>query len=154
MLRIVLAALHLLALGIGFGSVWARANALGERPFSAAAARRAIRADAWWGIAALLWIGTGLWRALASTEKATAYYMHNHVFFAKMGLFLVILALEITPIVVMGRWRKLDRQLRDQWQPDVQQAARMRTISHIEAFVVFMMVIAAVMLARGYGANL
>ena len=35
---------------------------------------------------AALWIGTGLWRLLAGTEKPTAYYLSIHVFYGKMAL--------------------------------------------------------------------
>lgn len=62
-------------------------------------------------------------------EKATSYYLHNHVFFAKMDFFVLILALEIWPMITLMRWR---------------------TISSIEAALVIAMVIAAVMMARGY----
>src|SRR5215210_3226950 len=96
MLRIALAAIHLLALGVGLGAVWARARA-----FDGAAARRAFAADTWWGVAASLWISTGLWRLLAGTEKATSYYLSNHVFFAKMGFLAAILLLELWPIVTL-----------------------------------------------------
>ncbi|HEX2779845.1 MAG TPA: hypothetical protein VHM30_10120, partial [Gemmatimonadaceae bacterium] len=71
MLRLALAAVHLLALGIGMGAVWARARALAAS-HEQGALRRAFAADAWWGIAALLWIGSGSWRLLAGTEKATS----------------------------------------------------------------------------------
>lgn len=153
MIRITLAALHLLALGIGFGALWARAGALSERPLGIAPARRALRADAWWGIAALLWMVTGFWRLLAGTEKAPAYYLANHVFYAKMGLFLLIFALEIWPIITLSRWRGQDRSMGDAWQPDVQQASRIRIISVAEAMIVCAMIVAAVMMARGFGAT-
>ena len=84
MLRLFLAAMHLIALGIGLGSVWTRASAL-SRPLDRAAMVRAFHADTWWGVAAALWIATGLWRLLAGTEKATTYYTHNHVFFDRFA---------------------------------------------------------------------
>jgi putative membrane protein len=60
--RWFLAALHLLALGFGLGAVWARARGLrGE--LEETGLRRVFYADPWWGIAALLWIATGLVRA-------------------------------------------------------------------------------------------
>ncbi|MBC8089424.1 MAG: DUF2214 family protein [Phycisphaerae bacterium] len=152
MLRIALAALHLLALGIGFGAVWARATALSQNPIDRRAARRAMQADLWWGIAALLWMATGFWRLLAGTEKASAYYMQNHVFFAKMGLFMLIFALEIWPMVTLSKWRGLDKKLGDAWEPDAKQAARIRAISMLEATILIAMIVAAVMMARGFGA--
>src|SRR3989449_11375442 len=56
--RWLLAALHLLALGVGLGAVWARGRALRDAR-DASGLRRAFYADTWWGVAALLWIGTG-----------------------------------------------------------------------------------------------
>src|SRR5262245_52313064 len=76
MLRITLAALHLIALGLGLGAVIARGTALREAP-SNAALRRAFRSDTTWGFAALLWIATGVWRLVEATEKPTAYYLAN-----------------------------------------------------------------------------
>src|SRR5215210_7449591 len=128
MLRIALAAIHLLALGVGLGAVWARARALGERPFDGAAARRAFAADTWWGVAAGLWISTGLWRLLAGTEKATSYYLSNHVFFAKMGFFVLILALEIWPMITLIRWRRAAARGGPGWMPDTGAAGRIRAL--------------------------
>lgn len=66
----VLAALHLLALGIGLGAVWARGQNL-RSALTPEDLRRAFRADNLWGLAAVLWISTGLWRLLAGVEKTT-----------------------------------------------------------------------------------
>jgi putative membrane protein len=150
MLRIALAGLHLLALGIGLGAVWARARSL-RAPSSADALRRALSADAAWGIAALLWIGTGLWRVLGSTEKSTTYYMHNHLFFTKMALLVLVLVLEVWPMIMLNRWRvALARG--EAPPPSVTSAAsRIVTISYIEAAIVALMVFIAVAMARGFG---
>ena len=67
-------------------------------------------AIALWGVAALLWVATGLMRLLAGTEKPTSYYLHNHAFWGKMALFVAILVLEIRPIVTFGRWRSQVRR--------------------------------------------
>ncbi|MFL5620247.1 MAG: DUF2214 family protein [Gemmatimonadaceae bacterium] len=152
MLRIFLAIVHLLALGIGLGAVWTRARALGERPFDRGSARRVFAADSWWGLAAVLWIGTGLWRLLAGTEKATSYYLANHVFFAKMGFLAAILLLELWPAITLVRWRRRAARSGATWSPDSSSAARVRAISYIEAVLVVAMVCAAVLMARGYGA--
>lgn len=151
MLRITLAVVHLLALGIGLGAVWARASALGHRPLDRAAVRRVFTADGWWGFAAVLWLGTGLWRLLAGTEKATSYYVANHIFLAKMGFFVAILLLELWPAITLVRWRRVVARSGASWTPDGSTAARLRAISYLEAMLVVAMVIAAVMMARGYG---
>ena len=153
MLRITLAVLHLFALGIGFGAVINRGRALRETPTNDSLGR-AFRDDTLWGIAAGLWIGTGLWRLLAGTEKATDYYLTNHVFYAKMGLLVIILALEIWPMITLIRWRVARGRGKSAAEVVVPAVARrMATISFLEAALVACMVIAAVMMARGYGAR-
>ncbi|MEP6731746.1 MAG: DUF2214 family protein [bacterium] len=154
MLRITLAALHLLALGIGLGAVLHRGFSLREMP-SDSSLRRAFRDDTLWGIAAGLWIATGLWRLFAGTEKATSYYLANHVFYAKMGLLVLILVLEIWPMITLIRWRSArgrGRSVAEIAKPHV--ARRIAAISFFQALLVVCMVVAAVMMARGYGAML
>jgi putative membrane protein len=150
MLRLILAAAHLLALGIGLGAVWARARGLRE-PIDRASLRRAFAADGCWGFAAALWISTGLWRLIAATEKPTTYYMHNHVFFMKMGFLLIILLLEIWPMITLIRWRAASR--RGSLVPErlADKARHIRSISYFQALLVVCMVVAAAAMARGYG---
>jgi putative membrane protein len=147
MTRWLLAAVHLLGLGVGLGAVWARARAL-RRPLDSHGIRRVLAADAWWGIAAVLWIGSGLWRLFGGEEKGTAYYFQNHVFWTKMGLFLLILVLEIGPIITFTRWR---RQVAQGVLPDLSSAPRIARVSVIQAVLVVLMVFAATAMARGYG---
>ena len=59
--RWLLAAFHLLALGVGLGAVWARGRAL-RGALDTPSLRRVFYADTWWGVAAFLWIGTGVLR--------------------------------------------------------------------------------------------
>jgi putative membrane protein len=152
MLRLLLAALHLIALGIGLGAVWARGNAL-SRPLDRAAMVRAFRADTWWGTAAVLWISTGVWRLLAGTEKATSYYLHNDAFFTKMTFLVVILLLEAGPMITLIRWRQIAGRGTSAWNPNPAEARRIARISYIEATLVIAMVFAAVAMARGYGSR-
>ena len=147
MLRWLLAALHLSALGIGLGAVWARAVAL-RGPFDPAGLRRVFAADGWWGLAGFLWIGTGLWRLLAATEKPTQYYMHNHFFYLKMASLLVLLLLEVRAIILLTRWRKAAR---GGGPVDTAAAPGLARISYIQAVLVLVMVLAATGLARGLG---
>jgi putative membrane protein len=145
MTRILLAALHLLALGIGLGAVWVRARAL-ARPLVPERLRAALVADAWWGVAALLWLTTGLWRLLASTEKATSYYLSNPIFHAKLGVFLLVFALEIWPMLTLTRWRRGA-------EPREGTARRISHISYLEAALVLVILVLATSMARGYGAS-
>jgi putative membrane protein len=151
MLRLTLAVVHLLALGIGLGGLWSRARGLGARPLDMNALRRAYAGDSWWGIAALLWIGSGLWRLLAGTEKATSYYTHDAIFLDKMRIFGVIFLLELWPMITLIRWRSAGRRLGAAWQPDETIARRISVISYVQVVLLIAMVVAAVSMARGYG---
>lgn len=148
MLRLLLAALHLLALGIGLGAVWARGRALGSA-HEQGALRRAFAADGWWATAAVLWIATGLWRVLAGTERGTSFYTHNHIFWAKMTLLALILALEVWPMTTLLRWRRRSRT--SIVGADSNVARAISRISYLQAALVVAIVFAAVMMARGYG---
>ncbi len=148
MLRLVLASLHLLGLGVGLGAAWARASAL-SGPLDAPAVRRVLAADAWWGIAALLWLVTGLWRLLAGVEKTTGYYLASPLFWTKMGLFLLIFALELRPIGTFTRWR---RQVAAGGLPDTAGAAGIAATSRVQAVLVVVIVLVATAVARGFGA--
>jgi putative membrane protein len=140
--------LHLLGLGIGLGAVWARARAL-RGPLDVAGLRRVFYADGWWGVAAAIWIGTGLVRVIGGMEKGLDYYLQNHVFWGKMTLLLAVLALEIAPMVALIRWRA---QVARGETPDTRLAGRYATISYVEVVLVLLMVLAASAMARGIGA--
>jgi len=153
MLRLTLAALHLIALGLGLGAVINRGSALRE-PLAHGALKRAFRADALWGIAAILWLVTGLWRYLAATEKATSYYNGNHLFLTKFGLFVAILLLELWPMVTLIRWRRaLAKGKAAEGVVDTRAARRIARISHVQATLIVVMVFLAVAMARGFGAG-
>jgi uncharacterized membrane protein len=146
--RLLLAWLHLLALAVGLAGVWARARALRDSlrdPEDHGALRRAFIGDSWWGVAAGVWLATGLWRLLAGTEKSTSYYLANHVFYLKMALFLGVLALEVWPMMTLLRWRS------KRAAPNPRDAGRIEVISYVECALVVAIVLAAVAMARGYG---
>jgi putative membrane protein len=145
-LRWLFAALHFLALGIGLGAIWARGRALAHL-YDSAGLRRVFVADNWWGIAALLWLTTGIVR-LFWLEKGTAYYVHNWVFWLKMGLFLIVFLLELLPMITLIRWRiSLGKGV----TPDSSRANLLARISTVQALLIAAMVLAASGMARGYG---
>jgi len=153
MLRITLAALHLMALAVGFGAVLGRGASL-RKPASDEALRRAFHFDAQWGVAAALWIGTGLWRYLGETEKSTAYYNGNHLFLTKMGLLALILVLEAWPMVTLIRWRRaVGRGTAPDAVAPAGTARRLAAISFVQAGLVVVMVFLAAGMARGFGAR-
>jgi putative membrane protein len=150
-MRILLAGLHLLALSLGMMAVVLRGSALREAT-TVQSLRRAFRMDTIWGIAAALWVITGLWRVFGHTEKPTAYYFDNHWFLAKMGLFILIVLLEIGPMLTFIRWRKA---LRNGAAPSTLvragDAKHIAIIGHVQATLALLMIFAAVAVARGYG---
>jgi putative membrane protein len=148
-LRWLLASLHLLALGLGLGAVWIRGRALSSR-LNERGFHSVFLADTWWGIAAFLWIGTGLWRLLAGLEKSTAYYFQNHFFLTKMGLLVVILILEVWPMITLIKWR---RRVRAGGLPVTSAAPALARISFAQAVLVVLMVFLASAMARGYGVS-
>jgi putative membrane protein len=148
MLRWLVAAVHLLALGIGLGAVLDRAWSL-RGALDAPGLRRVFRADTLWALAALLWIGTGIWRAFGGLEKGSAYYLSNHFFLTKMALLAGILVLEVLPIVTLTGWRK---QAARRGEVDTSRARVLARISFVQAILVILMVFAATAMARGFGA--
>ncbi|MGH9258550.1 MAG: DUF2214 family protein [Acidimicrobiales bacterium] len=148
-IRWLFAAAHLVALGIGRGAVWARGRALrGE--LDTAGLRRVFTTDTWWGVAAALWLATGLVRAFGGLEKGATYYLQNHMFWTKMTLFVAIVALEMRPMLTMTRWR---RAVARGELPDTGAALGLARISVLQAALVVLMVLAATAMARGFFAR-
>ncbi|HEX4354223.1 MAG TPA: DUF2214 family protein [Polyangiales bacterium] len=145
--RSVLASLHLLALGIGLGAVWTRARGL-RGTLDESGLRRVFGADTLWGLAALIWIATGLTRAFGGFEKGSAYYLSNTLFWIKMTLLVSILLLEIGPMVALIQWRIRSKRGRPL---DLRAAPRFAAISHLQALFVIAMVFVASAMARGFG---
>ena len=147
MITWLLAVLHLLGLAIGVPAIRLRASAL-RGPLDGPGVARVLAADTWWGVAAGLWIATGLVRAFGPFEKGADFYLHNHLFFAKMGFLALILALEIAPMVALIGWRIR----RKKGEPIETKRARFFAMtSDVQLLLVLGMVVAAAGMARGHG---
>lgn len=144
-LRYLIAVLHLCALAIGIGAVYARGRALRSMR-SIADAGPVFHADNWYGVAAVLWVLTGLWRAFGGLEKGTAHYVESPLFLAKMGAFGLVLLLELWPMVLLVRWR---RQRRRGQAPDTAGAGILALLSFAQLPLYLAMVFLAAALARG-----
>jgi putative membrane protein len=149
MIAAVVSALHVLALALGLPAVYLRGRAL-KGPLDAGGLRRLFAADNVWGIAAVLWLVTGLLRAFAGLEKGTAFYLGSRAFWLKMALFLLILLLEIRPMITFIRWRIALRQSRS---PNVSGVRGLYIVNHIEMALVVLIVFTAAFMARGFGAR-
>lgn len=144
-LRYWIAIFHLLTFGLGASSCWARARALG-RLKDKEGLPDVFRADNLWGLAALLWIGTGVWRAFGGLERGTEFYLNDTAFLVKMALFAVVFMLEIKPMVTLIQWRiKIAKG-----QPiDLSGASLLSQITYLELVLLVPIVMMAAAVARG-----
>jgi putative membrane protein len=143
----VVSALHLLALAIGLPAIFLRGRAL-KGSLNADGLRRLFAADSVWGLAALLWLATGLLRAFAGLEKGTAFYLSSWMFWLKMALFVAIVALELGPMATFIRWR---REQQRGVPPNTSRARTFFLLSHAQLALVVLMVFVASFMARGFG---
>jgi putative membrane protein len=147
-LRWVIASIHLLALGIGLGAIVTRARGL-QTARREPRLRTILVADNLWGLSGLLFLGTGLWRAFGGLEKGTEYYLQHPLFHAKLGLFVLVLLLEIWPFVTLIKWRRSKRRGE---RVSIAPAKNLARISYVEALIVVVILFLATAIARGIGA--
>jgi len=139
----LLSAVHLLTLALGLGAIFERGRALGG-PLDDAGWRRLLAADNAWGIAAGLWIVSGLARVFYG-GKEPAFYWHNGLFWVKLALFGLVFALELRPMVTFIRVRSA----RAHKAPLPRfRVATFRTINTIELALVVAIVFVAAFMAR------
>jgi putative membrane protein len=141
-----ISALHLLALAVGFTAVLSRGRAFRALDRSEDTIRRALVADTAWGVAAVLWIATGLTRLLGEHEKGLDFYLHNGWFWIKIGLITLVVLLELWPMATLMRWRR-DRSVGQ--APDTRNAPIFARINHVQAVLLVVIVFSAALMARG-----
>ena len=140
----LLSAIHMLTLAIGFAAIFARGRALAG-PLDDAGWRRLFAADNVWGIAAFLWIASGLGRVFLGGREP-AFYAHNGFFWTKMSLFALVFALEMTPMITFVRVRVARRRAAPLPRFSVD---TYRRINDAEVALVVIIVFAAAFMARG-----
>ncbi|HEX2482983.1 MAG TPA: DUF2214 family protein [Methylomirabilota bacterium] len=141
----IVAALHYVALAIGLPAVFLRGRAL-KGPLDDAGLRRLFAADTAWGLAAALWVATGLLRAFAGLEKGSAFYLQSRLFYVKMALFLGIVALEVSPMITLIGWRQARRRGA---RVDTNRARALFQLNHVQLALAIVMVFVASAMARG-----
>ncbi|MDF9777986.1 DUF2214 family protein [Pseudomonas baetica] len=141
-----LAAVHLLAVVLGLWAVLTRGTAFRRLADGAGEVRSVLVVDNIWGISAVVLLISGGMRAFGGYEKGMDYYLHQPLFHLKMTLFVLILLLEIAPMVTLIKWRIA---LARKEVIDTGRAKLFARISHIEALLVLLMVVAATGMARG-----
>ena len=140
----LLSAIHVLTLALGLGAVYMRGRAL-ARPLDDAGWRSLLAADNAWGIAAALWIASGLGRVFFG-GKETSFYWRNGFFWIKLAMFGLVFALEMVPMITFIRVRSARRQNTSLPRFSVE---ALRRINSAEIALVVAIVFAAAFMARG-----
>jgi putative membrane protein len=140
----LLSAVHILTLALGLGAVFMRGRAL-ARPLDEAGWQRLLTADNVWGVAAGLWIASGLARVFFG-GKEPGFYWRNGFFWVKLALFGLVFALELTPMMTFIRVRAARK--RSTALPRFSLEAY-RRINSAEVVIVVAIVFVAAFMARG-----
>lgn len=143
--RLVVASLHLLALGMGLGGLWSRPRALRDslrRSGEPRALRRAYAGDAWWTAAVLLWLITGVWWLASGAANLSSIYAVDAGFLVKMTLFVIVVALEVWPTTKFLRWRF------SRAEPNRLELLRIEAISYLQCALVTGIVVASASTTR------
>jgi putative membrane protein len=140
----LLSAIHVLTLALGLGAVVVRGRAL-ARPLDEAGWQRLLAADNLWGIAAALWIASGLARVFLGGKEPT-FYWHNGLFWVKLALFGLVFALELTPMMTFIRVRSARKRTTALPRFSVE---ALRLINTAEIVLVVAIVFVAAFMARG-----
>jgi putative membrane protein len=112
-------------------------------------ARRLVRADMVYGMAAGLLLVVGLLRVVYF-EKGAAFYFGNPSFIAKLGLFIAVGLLSVYPTIRFLSWRAALKQGRLP-AADPRVLRLLRAFVHGELAGVVLILLFAAMMARGIG---
>jgi putative membrane protein len=146
----ILAFLHFLAIFMLITLMAAEAVVM--RPeITPAAVRRLSLYDLFYFLSAMVVLATGLLR-LFYGAKGVEFYLHNPWFHAKVSVFVLIALCSLPPTLAITRWRKQARRLPDFVPPPSELKAARRWVM-IEAHLVILLPLCAVMMARGIGAR-
>ena len=140
----LLSAVHVLTLALGLGAVFLRGRAL-ARPLDEAGWERLLAADNAWGVAAGLWIASGLGRVFFG-GKEPSFYWRNGFFWVKLALFGLVFALELAPMMTFIRARSARRR---GTAPPRFSVESYRRINLAEIGLLVAIVFAAAFMARG-----
>ena len=140
----LLSAIHLLTLALGTAAIFSRGRALAGT-LDEAGWNRLLTADNAWGVAAVLWIASGIARVFFG-GKEPDFYWHNGLFWLKLSLFGIVFVLEIAPMTTFLRVRQARRQRKalPRFPLEVY-----RQINRVEFGLVVMIVFVAAFMARG-----
>ena len=147
-LEAVLAYLHLLAILTMVVFISSEAALCRVQWLNAAVVERLAKIDRVYGIAALGVIATGIARTVWGI-KGTAWYWSNPLLHVKLTLVVVIAVISIFPTLTFMRWRKALR--RNGALPDEAEIRKTRKLVMVQAHLIAIVPLVAVLLARGFG---
>ena len=149
-LEAILAYIHILAILSMVVFISSEAAICRTEWMNARVVERLVRVDLIYGIAAVLVLLSGLARTYWGF-KGGGWYWTNWLLHLKLGMFVVVALMSIKPTLMYRRWRRelaatgalpSDAQIRDA-----------RKWVMIQAHIIAIIPIAAVFLARGFGAK-
>ncbi|HEY9623716.1 MAG TPA: DUF2214 family protein [Crinalium sp.] len=144
----ITAYLHYLGFMLAFGALVVEHQTL-KKDLTLEEAWRVVKADAIYGLSAVMILATGVLRVLYF-GKGTDYYLSNPVFYIKVGLFIVVSILSLYPTVTFILWAN---SLRTGKGPtlELSQVQRISWLIKGELAGLALIPLAAAMLARGIG---
>ncbi len=143
-----LAYLHFIAIFILFAFLSIEAVYL-KRALDTAAIRFLGRIDLWYFGAAAAVLVTGFLR-LVLGAKGPDFYLQSWPVYVKIGLFLAVALVSVTPTLAFIRWRRqLDHDAA--WQVPADELRRMRRWVMIELHLAALIPVFAVIMSRGLG---
>jgi putative membrane protein len=140
----LLSAIHVLTLALGLGAVYLRGRALSST-LDDPGWQRLLAADTAWGVAAALWITSGLARVFWG-GKEPGFYWHNGFFWVKLALFGLVFVLELKPMVTFMAVRSARRRAAPPPQFPVD---AYRRLNSAEVVLVIAIAFVAAFMARG-----
>ena len=149
-LEAILAYLHLLAILTMVVFIASEAALCRIEWLNAAVVERLAKVDRVYGIAAVAVIATGVARSWWGI-KGTAWYWTNPLLHLKLTLFIIVGVISIFPTLTYSRWRKALRSSGS--LPAESEIRKTRKLVMIQAHVIAVIPLAAVFLARGFGAR-
>jgi putative membrane protein len=123
--------------------------AMFKPPLSVLQARRLLRTDNLYGVAAVAVTVIGAMR-VAWFEKPSAYYLHDLYFIVKLSAFFAAALISIYPTVVFMSWRAA---LRAGQVPEVsdERRNRVRMCLMLQLTLIIVILACAALMARGFG---
>ena len=142
----VLAYLHFIAIFTLFAFLTTQAVLLRRVP-DVATIRLLGRVDLFYLGAALLVLATGLLRLMLGAKGAD-FYLSSWPIYVKIGLFLLVGIISVSPTLAFIRWRR-EAEHDAAWQVPAAEQAKARKLVVLEVHIAALIPIFAVIMARG-----